>query len=414
MSDAVYGIASRGVHKGEYTRCRAVDVESCPNHVHGSHGRMSESDVLAYNERVIADDAAGSGHGQLRKRRAYRHEHRRSLGFRIRGSAKRTIVAAIAVTCLFPMFSACGSGTSYSGVAQPENYDAYSQDWLPTQHDYETGENSGGNTGNDSDIEQSDGDRSSWQDKAQDLYEKGKDAVDDVRGSETYQKVKKYASDKAGDAMDALAGSLDGSGSQSVDGGSGSTAQYMSISKEQALSDLNQVRIAQADDASYSRADYKHWVSSTSAPNHPMGTPRCMNVRNAIIARAGQQVQLSSNGCKVTSATITDPYGAGDLSISEVDIDHVVPLEYVNQHGGAAWSSQRKQDYANDMSQGHLLAVSSSANRQKGSKGPSEWMPAANQCEYAKSWAGTLQQWDLTTTRADWNKLNSVIQQCAA
>lgn len=413
MSDAVYGIASRGVHKGEYTRCRAVDVESCPNHVHGSHERLPESDVLAYNERVIADGAA-DGRGLLRKHRGYKHEHRRSLGSRIRRSAKRTIVAAIAVTCLFPMLSACGSNNAYSGVTPPDDYDAYSQDWLPTQHDYETGGNSGGDRSDDSSTKQSDGDESSWQDKAQELYDKGKDAVDDVRGSETYQKAKKYASEKAGDAMDALAGALAGSGSQSVDGGSGSTSQYMSISKEQALSDLNQVRIAESDDASYSRADYKHWVSSTSAPNHPMGTPGCMNVRNAIIARAGQQVQLSSNGCKVESATITDPYGAGDLSISEVDIDHVVPLEYVNQHGGASWSAQRKQDYANDMSQGHLLAVSSSANRQKGSKGPAEWMPAANQCEYAKSWAGTLQQWDLTTTRADWNKLNNVIQQCAA
>lgn len=416
MGRRMYGVAVGGEHAGEYTRCRAHDPNTCRFHAAGSHEMMDDGDALEYNERVIAGASSDNTMGSLGKQQTrFQHARRRSLGARLKAHARRTIVTAIAVTCLFPALSACGTtyassapstpSSSYSQTADGSNDSQSSTDSSSTSTDSDASSSSSSSSGSSSDV--------------QDWVDKGKEALNKAKNSDTYQQLKEYASG----ALDSLSSTLDsysssgsssGNTGSSVDGGSGSTSQYSSISKEEALAALQQVRVADADSSSYSRSDYKHWVSSTSATNNTGSTPSCMNVRNAIIARAGQDVQLSSDGCKVESATITDPYGAGNLSVSEVDIDHVVPLEYVNQHGGAAWSSQRKQDYANDMSQGHLLAVSSSANRQKGSKGPSEWMPAANQCEYAKDWAGTLQEWNITATQADWNTLNTTIQQCAA
>lgn len=71
-------------------------------------------------------------------------------------------------------------------------------------------------------------------------------------------------------------------------------------------------------------------------------------------------------------------------------------------------------NYANDLSQGHLVAVYSKENIAKSDKGPSEWMPDKDQCEYAKNFADTLFKWKLSTSKADHDVMQNVIQQCAA
>ena len=66
-----------------------------------------------------------------------------------------------------------------------------------------------------------------------------------------------------------------------------------------------------------------------------------------------------------TSTLVTDP---GDL-----DIDHMVPLG--NAHNSGAWrrSDQQKEQYANYLEDPqHLIAVTASANRPKGGRGPED------------------------------------------
>lgn len=65
---------------------------------------------------------------------------------------------------------------------------------------------------------------------------------------------------------------------------------------------------------------------------------------------------------------------------------------------------QRKREFANDSD--NLLATWSSANRSKGSKGPDQWMPAINQCEYAKQWQLLIEKYELIAVGVEVDALN--------
>ena len=63
-----------------------------------------------------------------------------------------------------------------------------------------------------------------------------------------------------------------------------------------------------------------------------------------------------------------------------MDIDHVVPLHWAWTHGADVWTRERREAFANDPA--NLLPVESALNRQKGDKGPKDWLPPAGQCAY--------------------------------
>ena len=86
----------------------------------------------------------------------------------------------------------------------------------------------------------------------------------------------------------------------------------------------------------------------------------------------------------------------------DLDIDHLVPLKNVHDSGGSAWSSARKEDYANYLGDpDHLIAVTNTANRSKGAYGPEEWRPSDEGywCQYAIDWTEVNFEWGLTMTR---------------
>jgi len=57
----------------------------------------------------------------------------------------------------------------------------------------------------------------------------------------------------------------------------------------------------------------------------------------------------------------------------KLDVDHIIPLKYADEHGGASWSARKKEQFANDLE--NLIPVSAGANRGKGARGPTEWLP---------------------------------------
>lgn len=132
------------------------------------------------------------------------------------------------------------------------------------------------------------------------------------------------------------------------------------------------------------------------------------DTRNDILSRDLTNLAKDGN-CKVTSGTLEDDYTGTTIEFvkgkSKVDIDHVIPLSYAYRQGAAEWSADTREAFANDPA--NLAASSASANRSKGDKGPSEWMPDnyTFQCEYGMQFASVAVKYDLTITQADYNAI---------
>ena len=120
--------------------------------------------------------------------------------------------------------------------------------------------------------------------------------------------------------------------------------------------------------------------------------------------------------CRVEAGRWLDPYtGNAFTDPGDLDVDHLVPLANAHRSGGWAWSAERKRQFANRLGDAaHLIAVTASANRQKGAKGPEEWRPPDTSywCEYATAWARVKRAWGLTATPAEAIALREMLRTC--
>ena len=113
------------------------------------------------------------------------------------------------------------------------------------------------------------------------------------------------------------------------------------------------------------------------------------NIRATILQQTSLvATQTAANGCTVTYGSWVDPYSGatltgnpyqGDGTANDLDIDHIIPLKYVNSHGGYSWSASDKKAYGKSitaMNNGVYLVVSASENRKKGDSGPADYYPS--------------------------------------
>ena len=159
----------------------------------------------------------------------------------------------------------------------------------------------------------------------------------------------------------------------------------------------------------YSRSQWKQWIDEDGD---------CQDARQeALIQESLIDVTFESEKkCRVatgrwygafTGAYVEDP---GNL-----DIDHLVPLKNAHESGGWAWSSVKKQEYANDLKDAdHLIAVTKGANQSKGAKGPEEWRPPDEGywCKYATDWAEVKMEWGLTMTQTETEAVIEMLDTC--
>lgn len=136
----------------------------------------------------------------------------------------------------------------------------------------------------------------------------------------------------------------------------------------------------------YDRSAWHHWIDADG---------NCINSRHEIlISQADGPINRSPDGCYVSTGTWIDPYsGKVFHRTSEIDIDHVIPLKWAHDHGGASWSSDEKTLFANDFD--NLLAVSKSLNKEKGAQGPDQWLPPDHgfRCPYLFLWDQVLKKY---------------------
>ncbi|AEY02974.1 hypothetical protein GU3_16344 (plasmid) [Oceanimonas sp. GK1] len=151
---------------------------------------------------------------------------------------------------------------------------------------------------------------------------------------------------------------------------------------------ITQDRSKPRDTGRYSRAQFGHGWADTDGD--------CQNSRHeALIAQSTGPVRYKDGRqCQVTAGRWISPFtGAVIHDPSKMDIDHVVPLKWAWEHGAKHWQKPKREQFANDPA--NLLSVEASLNRQKGAKGLDQWLPPANQCQYALRFMRVLKTYDL-------------------
>lgn len=161
----------------------------------------------------------------------------------------------------------------------------------------------------------------------------------------------------------------------------------------------------------YDRNDWKHWVDD----DHD-----CQDTRTEVlIAEATGRVKFEDDRqCKVARGEWRCPY-TGELirDPDVIDIDHMVPLGNTHRSGGDAWGSDKRREYANDLSRDeHLVAVARGANRSKSDQGPEGWLPPNPEfrCEYVQIWVDIKQRWELRMTQDEQAAVDAALQLCEA
>jgi hypothetical protein len=89
-----------------------------------------------------------------------------------------------------------------------------------------------------------------------------------------------------------------------------------------------------------------------------------------------------------------------------------VPLKFAHGHGGDKWSREKRKAFANDRE--NLLLVKASLNRQKGAKGPDEWLPPNHlfRCEYIAKFTYVMDKYALKLLANEKRQIDKMLLAC--
>ncbi|KAH7038303.1 uncharacterized protein B0I36DRAFT_372419 [Microdochium trichocladiopsis] len=158
------------------------------------------------------------------------------------------------------------------------------------------------------------------------------------------------------------------------------------------------------DDGTYDRDLFPHWIEQGSG----------CNTRETVLKRDGTNVVVNSS-CAPTSGSWKSPYdGATWTAASDIDIDHMVPLKNAWISGASAWTTAKRQQFANDLTRPQLWAVTDNVNQAKSDKSPDVWKPSLTSfhCTYASSWVAVKSYWALSITSAEKSALTTMLNTC--
>jgi hypothetical protein len=139
----------------------------------------------------------------------------------------------------------------------------------------------------------------------------------------------------------------------------------------------------------------------------------CQNSRaEALIDQSTTSVRFAdAKRCRViTGRWVSSFTGSVIQNASDIDIDHVVPLAYSWDRGASDWPGDKRKRFANDPV--NLLPVELSLNRQKGARGPDEWLPPAGQCGYVARFFRIVKMYQLTLAAEETTWVRSFLANC--
>lgn len=161
---------------------------------------------------------------------------------------------------------------------------------------------------------------------------------------------------------------------------------------------------AESHQSTYDRDLFPHWITVTGS----------CNTREQVLKRDGTGVVVNSS-CAPTSGSWRSPFdGATWTDPADVDIDHMVPLSEAWASGAWAWTTARRQTYANDLGGPELWAVTDNVNQAKGDQDPATWQPplASFRCTYARAWIQVKYYYGLSVDSAEKAALNGMLGTC--
>jgi len=175
-------------------------------------------------------------------------------------------------------------------------------------------------------------------------------------------------------------------------------------SKSTAQAELNSLTVQpEGSMTGYSRDKFPHWIDQGGG----------CDTRQVVLKR---DADYYSGNCPVTSGKWYSYYdGVTVYSPSEIDIDHIVPLAEAWRSGASNWTTEKRQNFANDLDGPQLIAVTASVNRSKGDQDPSTWQPPRSgaRCAYAKWWIHTKYRWGLHLQSSEKSALQSMLNTCS-
>ena len=170
-----------------------------------------------------------------------------------------------------------------------------------------------------------------------------------------------------------------------------------------AIEVLEELAVAPEQRSGYDRDLFAHW---SDLDGDGCDTRREVLIRDSRI----ESVRDPNRTCWVVSGLwysyYDDEWVQGPSSL---DIDHLVPLAEAWDSGAHSWSTDRREEFAND--EGALVAVTSGSNRSKGARDPAEWMPPNDDftCPYISAWVATKARWGLSVDRRESDFLQGLL-----
>ncbi|MDX3533990.1 HNH endonuclease family protein [Streptomyces sp. MB09-01] len=167
--------------------------------------------------------------------------------------------------------------------------------------------------------------------------------------------------------------------------------------------------LAVEDRTGYQRTSFRHW----NAGDVP--ADGCNTRQEVLLAEAVVYPEIGP-GCTLTGGTWWSYYDEREVTLAgSLDIDHMVPLAEAWDSGASAWTSARREAYANDQGQpASLVAVTARSNRQKADQDPAEWLPPAPDalCRYGAEWTATKLRWGLAVDELERDRLLEIAAGC--
>ncbi len=164
---------------------------------------------------------------------------------------------------------------------------------------------------------------------------------------------------------------------------------------------------AHAAPPKYDRDLFPHWSDLDDD---------CQDTRTEILLKynKGTIVFDEDDECEeVISGSWKDPYSEKvHTKAKELDVDHVIALQFAHISGAHAWTEDKREQFANDMEL-NVIPVSLKLNRQKGAKPPSKWMPpaASYHCEYLTRWSKVQAKYKLNIAKAEMDFIRTKMAQ---